>query len=138
MTTVHSLAEWLSEVDDIALSSTVAAPDVQGRYVRALGMLIQLCPDRLASPPMCRSRQAEVMHNVRIGAFETAAMRLVPDDARLMTSTPGEGHYLASVRLDGQRGESTSSGTTFALALVSALALSLVDHYHEMAGNLSN
>jgi hypothetical protein len=136
MTAAHSIEEWLSEVDDIALSSTVAAPDAQGRYVRAMGMLMQLCPDSQMGTGMCRSRQAEVMQNVRMGAFETAALRLVPADARIMTSTPGEGHFLATVRLDGQRDESTSSGSTFALAVVSALALSLVDHYHELAGSL--
>lgn len=134
MAIAHPIAEWLTEVDDIALSATVAPAEAQDRYVRAMVMLLQFCPDALGECAMCRARQAEVMHNVRIGAFETAALRLLPADACLMTSTPGAGHFLASVRLAGQRRESTSSGKTFALAVVSALALSLVDHFHEMAG----
>lgn len=138
MAPVHCIAEWFSEVDNIALSSTVAAADAQAGYVRAMGFLLGMCPEELGETGLCRVLQAEVMQNVAMGAFETAALRLLPASARFMTSTPGPGRYLATVRLDGQCCESTSSGSTFALALVGALALSMVDHYHELAGRLPN
>lgn len=136
MAPVYRTADWLSEVDNIALSSTVATPDAQGGHVRAMGVLMGMRPQRLGGPDLYPALQAEVMRNVTVGAFESAALRLLPIDARVMTSTPGPGRYLATVRLDGQRCESTSSGSTFALALVGALALSIVDHYHELAGML--
>ena len=136
MASPHCIAEWLTEVDNIALSSTVAAPENQAGYVRAMGVLMRMRPDGLGGAGMSAASEADVMRSVAMGAFETAVMRLLPDDARIMTSTPGPGHHMATVRLNGQRRESTSSGGTFALALVSALALSMVDHYHELAGSL--
>lgn len=136
MALAYCLTEWLSEVDNIALSSTAAAPDAQAGYVRAMGVLLGMRPKGVAGVRLGSTLRAEVMRDVTFGAFETAALRLLPDDARLMTSTPGPGRYLATVRLDGQCCESTSSGSTFALAVVGALALSIVDRHHEQAGRL--
>lgn len=129
------IADWLSEVDNIALSSTIAEPVTQGGYLRAMGFLISSQPPELGGVGMTPAGQSDIMQNVMMGAYETAAMRLLPSDAQVMTSSPGEGRYLATVRLHGQQCESTSSGNTFALALVSALALSIVDRYHETAGS---
>lgn len=136
MAFAYCTADWLSEVDDIALSSTIAAPNAQGGYLRAMDVLMKMRPSELCNAGNCRTASDEVVRNVTAGAFESAALRLLPFDARLMTSTPGPGRYLATVRLEGQICESTSSGSTFALAIVSALALSIVDHYHEQAGIL--
>ncbi|SFG34931.1 hypothetical protein SAMN05518801_11845 [Novosphingobium sp. CF614] len=136
MAVAHRFSEWLTEVDNIALSSTVAAPDAQAGYVRAMGVLMRLRPQGLGGAAMCPSREVEVMRSVAAGAFESAALRLLPGDARIMTSTPGPGRHLATVRLRGQHRESTSSGSTFALALIGALALSMVDHYHELSDAL--
>lgn len=130
------IAEWLTEVDNIALSSTVASPDKEAGYVRAMGKLMRMRPEGLGGASLTATAEADVLRSVMAGACETAALRLLPHDARVMTSTSGAGHHMATVRLGGQRRESTSSGSTFALALVSALALSAVDHYHELAGSL--
>ncbi|MCT2400184.1 hypothetical protein [Novosphingobium mangrovi (ex Huang et al. 2023)] len=136
MPSADRIAEWLSEVDNIALSSTVATPDAQAGYIRAMGMLMRVRPQGLTGKRISPAREADVLRLVASGAFETAALRLLPREARVMTSTPGPGRHLATVRLEGQHRDSTSSGSTFALALVSALALSIVDHYHELAGSL--
>lgn len=130
------VAEWLTEVDNLALSSTIATPYAQAGYVRAMGMLMRLRPEGLGGDIMSRAHQGEVMRNVSAGAYESAALQLLPQDASIMTSTSGQGQHMATVRLEGQGKESTSSGSTFALAIVSALALSIVDHYHERAGML--
>jgi hypothetical protein len=130
------VAEWLTEVDNIALSSTAAAPDAQAAYVRAMGVLLQRRPEGLGGCDHCHRLHHEIIRSINSGAFESAALRLLPTNAQMMTSTPGSGIYLATIRLDGQGGESTSSGSTFALAIVSALALSMVDQYHEQAGML--
>lgn len=127
----NRVAEWLTEVDNIALSSTVATPQAQAGYVRAMGVLMRMRPEGLGGECMCRTLQADVMRSVTAGAFESAALRLLPLEAKIMTSTPGPGCHLATVRLDDQHQESTSTGSTFALAIVSALALSIVDQYHE-------
>lgn len=136
MAPTHRIAEWLSEVDNVALSATVAGSDAQAGHVRAMCMLMRMRPKGLGGAGICPAGETEVMRNVAIGAFESAALRLLPSDARVMTSTPGPGRHMATVRLDGQRRESTSSGSTFALALTGALALSLVEHYHELDGAL--
>ena len=130
------MAEWLSEVDNIALSSTVASEEDQAGFLRALAMLMRLRPEDLGGASMTIEREIEVMRSVASCAFETAALRLLPGDARVMTSSPGVGRHMATVRLGGQERESTSWGSTFALAVVSALALSMVEHYHELAGAL--
>ncbi|MCJ2180316.1 hypothetical protein [Novosphingobium album (ex Hu et al. 2023)] len=130
------IAEWLNEVDNIALSSTVACPEAEAGYVRAMGKLMRMRPEGLGGASLTAKGEADVLRAVMAGAFETAALRLLPYDARVMTSTSGSGHHMATVRLSRQRRESTSSGSTFALALVSALALAAVDHYHELAGTL--
>ncbi|KHK90566.1 hypothetical protein [Novosphingobium malaysiense] len=130
------LNEWLAEVDNLALSSTAANAEAQAGYVRAMGVLMRMRPEGLAGERLSPDREADVMRNVSMGAFESAALGLLPSDARMMTSSPGPGRHLATVRLFGQRGESTSSGSTFALALVGALALSVVDHYHEAVNAL--
>ena len=136
MRPTRCIAEWLVEVDNIALSSTVAAPDFEAAHLRAMGVLMRLRPLGMEDTGMEAGREAEVTRNLNAGAFESAALRLLPDNACLMTSTPGPGRHLATVQLAGQQRESTSSGSTFALALVGALALSIVDRYHETAGLL--
>lgn len=130
------IAEWLDEVDNIALSSTVASPHAEAGYVRAMGKLMRMRPEGLGGASLSAAAEAEMLRAVMAGACETAVLRLLPYDAGIMTSSSGTGHHVATVRLNGQRRESTSSGSTFALAMVSALALSAVDHYHELAGIL--
>jgi hypothetical protein len=130
------MAEWLNEVDNIALSSTVAAPQAEAGYVRAMAVLMRMRPEAMGGAGLTPCGESEIMRAVMAGACETAALRLLPDDARVMTSTSGAGHCMATVRLTGQHRESTSSGATFALALISALGLSIVDHYYELAGTL--
>ncbi|MCJ2185504.1 hypothetical protein [Novosphingobium beihaiensis] len=132
------IAEWLNEVDNIALSSTVASPDAEAGYVRAMGKLMRMRPEGLGGASLTATGEAEILRAVMAGACETAALRLLPYEARVMTSASGAGHHMATVRQRGQHRESTSSGGTFALALVSALALSIVDHYYELAGTLPN
>lgn len=132
----YRISDWLSEVDTLALSATAAAPAAEAGYLRAMGMLLRLRPEGLGGVGLTPAQESEVMRCVATGAYETAALRLLPDAARVMTSTPGCCRHLATIQLRGQRQESTSSGRTFALALVSALALSLVDQYHELAGLL--
>lgn len=131
MTAVPCVADWLAEADNLALSSTIAPPSGQAGHLRAMGVLLELRPAALGGPGVCATGRTDLMQSVTNGAFESAALRLVPHNAKLMTSTPGHGRHLATVRLAGQRSESTSTGSTFALALVSALALSIVDHHHE-------
>ncbi|MEJ2409369.1 MAG: hypothetical protein P8Y58_09470 [Novosphingobium sp.] len=130
------ITEWLTEVDNIALSSTVASPDTEARYVRAMAVLMRMRPEGLGGASLTAAGEADVMRAVMAGACETAALRLLPYDSQIMTSTSAAGHYLATVRLNGQCRESTSSGGTFALAMISALALSAVEHYHELAGTM--
>lgn len=128
------VAEWLAEMDNLALSSTVASPKAQGGYVRAMAVLLNVLPEALGGTGLYPARHTNLMQNVGNGAFESAVLHLLPHTARIMTSTPGLGRHLATVRLEGQRSESTSSGSTFALALVGALALSIVDYHHERTG----
>ncbi len=134
MASARCIDEWLTEVDNLALSSTAASADAQAGHVRAMGVLMRMRPEGLDGEHMSPEMEADVMRSVSMGAFESAALRLLPSDARMMTSSPGEGRHLATVRLGGQYGESTSTGSTFALALIGALALSIVDHYHEALG----
>lgn len=134
MTPAPCVADWLAEVDNLALSSTVASPKAQAGYIRAMAVLLDLRPRALGGAGLCAARYANLMQNVGNGAFESAVLHLLPHTARIMTSTPGPGRHLATVRLEGQRRESTSSGSTFALALVGAFALSIVDLHHERTG----
>ena len=135
MSSVPAIADWLTEADNLALSSTVAPPHAQAGHLRAMGVLLERRPNVLGGPGLCSARRTDLMQSVTSGAFESAALRLLPHNAKLMTSTPGQGRHLATVRLEGQRCESTSTGNTFALALVGALALSIVDHHHERLGS---
>lgn len=132
MAPAYRTSDWLSEVDNLSLSATVAAPAAQAGHLRALCLLIRLRPDPLGGQGLDTGGERDVMRKVASGAYDAAAMRLAPEEARLMTSNPGRGRFLASVRLRGQSCGSTSSGRTFALAIVSALALAIVEHRHEL------
>lgn len=132
MSPADRLSEWLSEVDNLSLSATTIAAGAQAGCLRALCMLIRLRPGSLGGAGLSAAHEGEVMRNIAAGAFETAALQLIPEGAKVITSTPGGGRFLASIRLRGQPFESTSSGRTFALAVVSALALSIVDRQHDL------
>lgn len=132
MGSAYRISDWLSEVDNLSLSATIAAPEGQAGHIRALCMLARLRPEALGGPALSAAGEGEVMRNVACGAFETAALRLLPSEAHVMTSTPGGKQFVVSVRLPGQGRDSTSSGHTFALAVVSALALSIADLHHEL------
>ena len=136
MGSAYRTSDWLSEVDNLALQATVAAGDAEAGYLRALAMLIRFRPEVLGGAGLSPARESDVMRNIAAGAVETAALRLLPEEAQVMTSTPGPGRFVVSIRLQGQRGESTSSGRTFALAIVSALALSIADKHHDLERTL--
>jgi len=123
----YSLERWLDEVDDLALAATAAPAGQEAAYVQALAILMRMRPGFGSAPALCPRRERRLNDLVDAGACASAALGLVPESSSVMTSQADEGFHCASVRLDGQRAEATSIGATFALALVGALALSLVE-----------
>lgn len=127
MGTGYSLERWLDEVDDLALAATAAPAGQEAAYVQALTILMRLRPSVGPGPGLCPRRERETNGYVDAGAYASAALGLVPESSSVMTSQADAGYHCATVRLHGQRAEATSIGATFALALVGALALSLVE-----------
>lgn len=103
------------------------------RRDRNLQRFVQLCATNTAVDQLSRLRDAltlakttrsldmvEVM--IAAGAFESAALAVIGDQATWMLSKGGEGRCLASLILPGMSEEVTSEGATPALALLGAWA----------------
>ena len=118
---------WISELDDLALAASAAPPETEEGYLRKMAVLLRECPQGFDSLELCNERLVSLGARLSVGASESAALALLPGDAGIMTSRGGTGTHFASVVLGGKSQETTSVGSSFALALVSALALSIVD-----------
>lgn len=103
------------------------------RRDRNLQRFVQLCAGGSVADQHSRLRDAltltrttrsldmvEVM--IAAGAFESAALVVIGDDANWMVSKGGEGRCLASLILPGMSEEVTSEGASPALALLGAWA----------------
>ncbi|MBT0669443.1 hypothetical protein HT136_13820 [Novosphingobium profundi] len=128
-----TISEWLAQVDELGMAATQAEPDQQDAYIFAMGRMLSHCPGDFAHARLSDSQDERICAFVGKGAYADAALALLPARSGLMTSCVGQLMACASVRLEGQVGETTATGQTFALAIVSALALSFLDAYAAFA-----
>ncbi|MCJ2183994.1 hypothetical protein MTR62_15015 [Novosphingobium sp. 1949] len=124
---------WLSQVDELGLAAGNAAAHEQDAFIFAMGQLLRLCPGRFRQGALSAGQEQAIFGYLRLGAYADAALALLPERAGVMTSNSGRVLFCASVRLEGQEHEATATASTFALALVSALALSFVEAYLGLA-----
>lgn len=126
-------SQWLAQADELAMAATSADPAHQDAYIFAMGTMLRRPPRHLAGVELSAAQEECMCHFLRQGAHADAAMALVPERSGVMISRAGSQMSCASIRLEGQDNETTATGQSFALAVVSALAQSCVDHYLEVA-----
>ena len=134
----EALDRWLSRVDDLALSSTAAHPREESSYLEWLDQLIDERPAGANVYGLCRSprrSQRAARRPWRDGG--DAAIDMLPDEAGFMISRAAPDTHIASVLLEGQGRESTSMGRSLALAMVGAVALSLVESHGPPANSIA-
>lgn len=122
-----TVARWIEQVDGLAVASAMARPEREAAFVQALGILMRMRPDGAGGPMLCPTREAELLGLVDAGACESAVLKLVPDQSGILTSRSAAGHHKATVNRGHPCGETTSVGSTLALAVVSAVAMNVVD-----------
>lgn len=120
-------SRWLEQVDELAMGATSAQPSEQDAYIFAMEQMLRLCPGHLREAKLRADQYDQIYAFVRLGAYADAALALLPERAGVMTSHVGNVMFCASIRLEGQQRETTATASTFALAIVSALALSFVE-----------
>ncbi len=120
--------QWLAQMDELGLAASGAEPPRQDTYLLAMGQMLRRSPVHFDHAGLSARQEERVCSFVRAGAYTDAALALLPANTALMVSGAEPILACASVRLEGQTRETTATGRSFALAVVSALALAVLEH----------
>lgn len=112
---------------DLAFDCAELPASEEGRLLRGLIETLRCAswPQSLAGLSLPEADELERL--LASGAAESAALRLIGDEAGCMLSRGPGGLWIASVILPGHVTETNASGETLAMALAGALALALAD-----------
>lgn len=118
-------SEWRLALAQLCQASALAESGEEDVLLRQGHALLASLPDQRSTladhlPPMARFEALLVA-----GAYDSAALSLMPEAGSYMLSRGGEGGAMASVLLPGMEEEMTSEAESPALALMSALAAAL-------------
>lgn len=118
-------SEWRLRLAELCQASALAECGEEDGLLRQGHALLANLPDQRSTladhlPPMARFEAL-----LAAGAYDSAALALMPEAGSYMLSRGGEGGAMASVLLPGMEEEMTSEAESPALALMSALAAAL-------------
>ena len=113
--------------EDISLIASVAKPQDQQRCLENFLSILRMNDTILGKPAVVEPQIKGDVQFVGSGAWEAVALSIIPGDAGFMISRGGCDRYVVSIVPNGAEFESTSSGSTLLLAVVSALALAVVE-----------
>lgn len=119
-------APWASCLRDFLDDCDGSQAQEQAARLREARTLLACAPLGLAQWHGGLPEEIDIEAMIAAHAYESAGLALLPSNSGYMVSRGSNGMCLASIILDDADEELTSSGRTPALALLSALALSLV------------
>ena len=122
-------AYWRMRLEELGLACQISEAAGQSDGVREAFDLLMLAPPGQHLHLGPRLAEAKVEAMLAAGAYESAALALLPQSAGYMLSQGPNGEHLASVFLLESEREMTAGGATAALALVAALMAELADIY---------
>jgi hypothetical protein len=119
-------SEWRLRLAELCRDCAGAEASEEAEHLRRALRLMAMAPDdEMGAMVDHLPPQAALEALLGLGAFESAAMALLPEHTTYLLSRSATGDYLASVLLAQVDEEMTSQGATMALAMVSALLASL-------------
>ena len=126
-------AYWRMRLEELGHACRISEAAGQSDGVREAFDLLMLAPPGQQShlgPHLApKLAEAKIDAMLAAGAFESAALALLPQHAGYMLSRGPSGEHLASVFLPDSDRETTAGGATAALALVAALMAELTEVY---------
>ncbi len=135
-TLAMTAGEWRLRLAELCRDCAMADAGDEAQQLRLAHWLLALAPDNQEEdwsalvnhlPP-----RATFEGLLRLGAYDSAAMSLVPEMGGYILSRSGGGACLASVVLPGMDEEITAEAESSALALLSAMVACLVEVSREM------
>lgn len=119
--------DWFQLIEDLALMASAVPAAQQQAYLESLLRLLAMAPMQAERLGYVQPDAKRLFAFIETGAWESAALSLLPADAGFMASRGPDQNHVVSVVLRGADQESTSSGSTLGLAIVSAFALAIAD-----------
>lgn len=120
---------WQQELEDLAISCCAAPASEDLRLTASLLALLSNHPDERLITGLSANRSRRLEMALEGGFAEAAVLQLLTGECGFMISHGDHEMFLASVCLPGAEAESTSSGTTLALAMIGAISLALVSRF---------
>jgi hypothetical protein len=120
---------WRMRLEELGMACGISEAAGQADGVREAFDLLMLTPPGQHLHLSPRLAEAKVEAMLAAGAFESAALALLPQSAGYMLSRGPNGEHLASVIMPESEREMTAAGATAALALVAALMAGLANVY---------
>lgn len=120
-------ADWSQQLEDLALVASASPAPQQQTCMEDLLHLLAMAPARTRLFGYVPPDSKRLLALFAAQAWESASLSFLPATAGHMTSHDGSSNHVVSIVLPGAAAESTSSGATLALAVVSAFALAIVD-----------
>ena len=127
MSSIPMLAgEWRLRLSELCRDCALADSGEQADMLRLARSLLSIAPDDAQGIDPSHLPGVNAFERLLdAGAWESAALDLMPDEASFMLSRSGDSHCMASITLPGLEEEVTSEADTPAMAMVSALAAGL-------------
>lgn len=118
-------AYWRMRLGELGAACCISEPAGEADRIREAFDLLMLAPSGLLARLSHTASEKSIKAMLAAGAFESAALTLLPQGAGYMLSRGASGEHLASIFLAHSECEMTANGSTAALALVAALTTEL-------------
>ena len=116
---------WRMRLGEIGTACCISEPAGEADGIREAFHVLMLAPPGMLAQLGLRPGEERIEAMLAAGAFESAALALLPQGTGYMLSRGANGEHLASVFLAGTDSEMTAHGATAALALIAALMAKL-------------
>jgi hypothetical protein len=128
-TLAMTTGEWRLRLAELCGDCAVGLPEEEADLLRAAHDLVTMAPEAGAMGELTAHLppRAHFEALLGLGAYDSAAIALVPESGSFILSRSGTGEALASVVLEGMEEELTSEAESPALALLSALMACLAE-----------
>ena len=124
----------LDRFEDLSLVASVAKPSQQEPCFDEFLSILEMGDMCIGKVKLTDRQAIQDCRSLGDDAWAAVAMSLIPDDAGFMISRGPNDRFLVSIVPQGAATESTSAGSTLLLAVMSALALAVVENADRQTG----
>lgn len=119
-------AGWHRALGELALACSGSFPGDEAQRLRELRRLLAGAPAHASGHGLLTPPAERLDELIAAGAGASAVLAFVGPDCGYLISRGAAGQHLVSIILPGATEETSASGDSLALALISAIALALV------------